>query len=115
MAALAGGSTGTVTDWKPIYDEILCSEKFAVPLAAGFDAPYCDERLPFHEVSVPARISKAIGKKGPIPVIAKISGLMDLLVSLVPVGGGRHRLRLNPPWGYNHRLPSLQRRRRSAH
>ena len=47
------------------------------------------------EVSVPQRITKALGKKGPIPVLAKVPGAAEFLVSLVPAGNGRHVLRLN--------------------
>jgi hypothetical protein len=51
-------------------------------------------------VDVPERISKAIGKRGPVPVSAVITGKLggepaEFTASLFPLGGGRHGLRLN--------------------
>ncbi len=51
-------------------------------------------------VDVPERISKAIGKRGPIPVSAVITGKLggepaEFTASLFPLGCGRHGLRLN--------------------
>ena len=49
---------------------------------------------PFY-VSIPADVSEAIGRRGIVPVVALVSGVAEVHASLVPCGGGRHRLRLN--------------------
>lgn len=49
----------------------------------------------YYAVDVPEKISKAIGKRGPIPVRAVVNNLADFTASLSPAGGGRHRLRMN--------------------
>ena len=46
-------------------------------------------------VSIPARVSKAIGRRGIVPVVASVNGVAEVHASMVPCGGGRHRLRLN--------------------
>ncbi len=51
----------------------------------------------FYAVDVPAEISKAIGKRGPVPVSARINNVAEFMASLSPAGGGRHRLRINAP------------------
>jgi hypothetical protein len=40
-------------------------------------------------------VSRAIGKRGNVPVIAVVNGIAEVRASLQPCGGGRHRLRLN--------------------
>lgn len=55
------------------------------PWAEGMD--YC-------AVAVPARITKAMGTAGPVLVMAKVNGSKPFQVSLFPVGGGRHFLRI---------------------
>ncbi len=49
---------------------------------------------PFYSIAIPASVSRALGKRGPIPIIALVNGRAELRASLVPVGGGRHRLQL---------------------
>jgi len=49
----------------------------------------------FYAVPVPANVTKAIGKRGPIPVTAEINERIEFIASLYPAGGGRHGLRLN--------------------
>jgi len=49
----------------------------------------------FYAVDVPAKISSALGKRGPVPVSARINSVAEFRASLSPAGGGRHRLRLN--------------------
>jgi Domain of unknown function (DUF1905)/Bacteriocin-protection, YdeI or OmpD-Associated len=49
----------------------------------------------YYAVDVPARISKQLGKRGPIPVSAVVNNVADFSASLSPSGGGRHRLRMN--------------------
>src|SRR5271170_3945172 len=46
-------------------------------------------------VAIPARLSKAIGRRGNVPVIATINCVAEVRASITPCGGGRHRLRLN--------------------
>ena len=46
-------------------------------------------------VSIPARVSKAIGRRGIVPVVASVNGVAEVHASIIPCGGGRHRLRLN--------------------
>jgi hypothetical protein len=53
------------------------------------------ERGGFYAVDVPAKISQAIGKRGPVPVTARINKVTEFTASLSPAGGGRHRLRMN--------------------
>ena len=45
-------------------------------------------------VDVPASISRAVAKRGFIPVIGKLNGL-PIRANLVPVGNNRHRLFIN--------------------
>jgi uncharacterized protein DUF1905/bacteriocin resistance YdeI/OmpD-like protein len=53
------------------------------------------ERGGYYAVDVPARISKAVGKRGPVPVSARVNNVAHFKASLSPAGGGRHRLRMN--------------------
>jgi Bacteriocin-protection, YdeI or OmpD-Associated/Domain of unknown function (DUF1905) len=46
-------------------------------------------------VAIPARITQAIGRRGIVPVVASVNGVAEVRASMVPCGGGRHRLRLN--------------------
>lgn len=48
----------------------------------------------YYGLAVPANISGALGTRGPVPVSARINGGTPFLVSLYPVGGGRHSLRV---------------------
>ncbi|MBI2184146.1 MAG: DUF1905 domain-containing protein [Thaumarchaeota archaeon] len=45
-------------------------------------------------IDVPKRISEVFGRRGYIPVLATIKGLA-FRATLVPVGGGQHRLYIN--------------------
>jgi hypothetical protein len=49
----------------------------------------------YYAVHIPAKISKALGKRGPIPVAARINDIANFTASLSPAGGGRHFLRIN--------------------
>jgi Domain of unknown function (DUF1905)/Bacteriocin-protection, YdeI or OmpD-Associated len=49
----------------------------------------------YYFISIPASVSRAIGKRGPVPVIAVVKGTVEIRASIVPCGGGRHRLQLN--------------------
>jgi hypothetical protein len=63
---------------------------FTVPLvklSAGGGSMYALE--------IPERVSSAIGRRGPVPIVATLGGTVEIQQSLVPMGGGRHRLQLN--------------------
>ncbi len=49
----------------------------------------------YYSVLVPAAVSRAIGKRGPVPVVAQVKRTVVVRASIVPCGGGRHRLQLN--------------------
>jgi hypothetical protein len=49
----------------------------------------------FTFVTIPAAISRVAGKRGPVPVVALVNGRVEVRASIVPVGGGRHRLTIN--------------------
>jgi Domain of unknown function (DUF1905)/Bacteriocin-protection, YdeI or OmpD-Associated len=70
--------------------------KTTSPSAFRFNSRLDRVKLGSHyAVDVPPEISKAIGKRGPVPVTARINGVAEFTASLSPAGGGRHRLRLN--------------------
>jgi hypothetical protein len=46
-------------------------------------------------VMIPARVSKAIGRRGIVPIVAIVNDAAEVRASITPCGGGRHRLRLN--------------------
>jgi uncharacterized protein with von Willebrand factor type A (vWA) domain len=49
-------------------------------------------------VAIPASVSRGVGKRGNVPVVATVrgpDGVAEVRASIVPTGGGRHRLRLN--------------------
>jgi hypothetical protein len=48
----------------------------------------------YFAVSVPLKISRALGTRGPVPVSARINDSVAFSNSLFPVGGGRHYLRI---------------------
>ena len=45
-------------------------------------------------VPVPAQITEALGTKGPVLVMAQVNGSEPFQVSLFPVGGGQHYIRI---------------------
>jgi hypothetical protein len=49
---------------------------------------------PFY-VRIPVAVSKAIGRRGIVPIVAIVNGVAEVRASMTPSGGGRHRLRLN--------------------
>ncbi|HEY2516327.1 MAG TPA: YdeI/OmpD-associated family protein [Polyangiaceae bacterium] len=64
----------------------------------AFDFATRLEQLPGggpYYVSIPAAVSRAIGVRGIVPVIASVNGVAEVRASMIPAGGGRHRLRLN--------------------
>ena len=50
--------------------------------------------MEYYALSVPAKITEALGTHGPVPVMARVNGSEEFLVSLHPIGGGRHYLRV---------------------
>jgi hypothetical protein len=50
--------------------------------------------MEYYALSVPANITKALGTKGPVPVLAAVNRSTPFRVSLFPVGEGRHYLRV---------------------
>jgi hypothetical protein len=48
-----------------------------------------------YSVEVPASVSRAVGVRGPIPVLARANGGVPFHGTLVPRGSGRHRLFVN--------------------
>ncbi len=50
--------------------------------------------MEYFALSVPEKISRALGTKGPVPVYAQVNDSTPFLVSLFPVGEGRHYIRV---------------------
>lgn len=48
----------------------------------------------YFALSVPVKISRVLQTRGPVPVSARVNDSMPFLVSLFPIGGGRHYLRV---------------------
>lgn len=46
-------------------------------------------------ISIPRHVSRDIGVRGPVPVVAMVNGDTEVRASIVPIGEGRHRLQLN--------------------
>lgn len=46
-------------------------------------------------IAIPAKVSQAIGRRGPVPVVSTINGTTEFRASIVPIGEGRHRLQIN--------------------
>ena len=52
------------------------------------------EGMDYCAVPVPAEISAALGTKGPVLVMAQVNESKPFQVSLFPVGGGQHYIRI---------------------
>lgn len=52
------------------------------------------EGMDYCAVRVPAEITQALGTKGPVLVLACVNDSEPFLVSLFPVGGGQHYIRI---------------------
>jgi len=50
--------------------------------------------MEYFALPVPEKISRALGTKGPVLVSAKVNDSTPFQVSLFPVGGGRHYIRI---------------------
>jgi Bacteriocin-protection, YdeI or OmpD-Associated/Domain of unknown function (DUF1905) len=46
-------------------------------------------------LEIPEGVSSVIGRRGPVPILATLDKTVEVQASLVPMGGGRHRLQLN--------------------
>jgi len=63
--------------------------KFTVPLVKLTGG------APMYILEIPEHVSAAIGRRGPVPILATLGDDVEIQASLVPMGGGRHRLQLN--------------------
>ena len=61
---------------------------FSVPLRKPQGAP-------IYILEIPQCVSALIGRRGPIPIVASLNGAVEIQASLVPMGGGRHRLQFD--------------------
>ena len=52
------------------------------------------EGMDYCAVPVPAKITQALGTKGPVLVMARVNDSAPFQVSLFPVGGGQHYIRI---------------------
>ena len=52
------------------------------------------EGIEYFAIPVPAKITAALGTRGPVPVTARVNGSKPFQVSLYTKGGGRHGLRV---------------------
>jgi hypothetical protein len=52
------------------------------------------EGMDYCAVAVPAKITEALGTKGPVLVMARVNDSEPFQVSLFPVGGGQHYIRI---------------------
>ena len=52
------------------------------------------EGLDYCAVSVPAHITTSLGTAGPVAVLARLNDSAEFKVSLFPVGGGQHYIRI---------------------
>jgi Domain of unknown function (DUF1905)/Bacteriocin-protection, YdeI or OmpD-Associated len=52
------------------------------------------EGMDYCAVAVPAKITKALGTKGPVLVMAQVNESALFQVSLFPIGGGQHYIRI---------------------
>lgn len=62
----------------------------------SFDAVLEDwaEGMDYCAIPVPAEVTQALGTKGPVLVMARVNDSEPFQVSLFPVGGGRHYIRI---------------------
>ena len=52
------------------------------------------EGMDYCAIPVPAKITEALGTKGPVMVMAQVNRSEPFQVSLIPVGGGQHYIRI---------------------
>jgi hypothetical protein len=73
-----------------MIDKSLVGKQF------GFNATLENwaEGMDYCAVSVPAKITESLGTKGPVLVSASVNKSEPFQVSLFPVGGGKHYIRI---------------------
>src|ERR1700722_4002567 len=50
--------------------------------------------MEYYALSIPLKITVALGTRGPVPVFAQVNNSETFFASLFPIGGGRHYLRV---------------------
>lgn len=67
-----------------------------MPQTLSFEAKLerISDTLEYYALSVPAKITAAVGTHGPVPVKARVNGGTPFSVSLYPRGGGHHGMRI---------------------
>jgi hypothetical protein len=71
-------------------------KKASIPQTLSFQSKLVRiaPKTEYFALSVPLKISQALQTRGPVPVMARVNGSSPFLISLFPVGGGRHYLRV---------------------
>lgn len=86
----------------PIFDRFNLKSEFDMKirpspgLQLSFQASLEDwaEGMDYCAVAVPEEITTVLGTKGPVSVMARVNDSAPFQVSLFPVGGGRHFIRI---------------------
>jgi hypothetical protein len=52
------------------------------------------ETAEYFAFKIPTKVTAKLGTRGPVPVSVRLNGKVDFMVSLAPLGGGRHLLRV---------------------
>ncbi len=83
---------------KPTRPRVRRRSRKGSPPASEFGFSSRLEQVPGggpYYVSIPAGVSKAIVRRGIVPVVASVNDVAEVRASIIPCGAGRHRLRLN--------------------
>ena len=72
-------------------------DKSSSPRRFAFTVPLVNlgQGAPLYALEIPEAVSSATGRRGPVPIVATLNRTVEVQASLVPMGGGRHRLQLN--------------------
>jgi hypothetical protein len=72
------------------------SDRKSVPLRFAFTVPLVKltGAGTVYALEIPQPVTLAIGRRGPVPIVATLNRTVEIQASLVPMGGGRHRLQL---------------------
>lgn len=72
-------------------------KRLVAPVSLSFQAKLerIADDMEYFAFTVPAKISGALQTRGPVPVSVRLNDDVTFLVSLAPIGGGRHWLRVN--------------------
>jgi Domain of unknown function (DUF1905)/Bacteriocin-protection, YdeI or OmpD-Associated len=66
------------------------------PRSFAFTVPLVKlDKFSRYVLEIPEGVSTAIGRRGPVPILATLGEAVEIQASLVPMGGGRHWLQLN--------------------